>query len=402
MDGIRSAAKTWRLDGSVEAMLKAGTHVATCIVLSLCPLGCGRDNYDAPLRDAAGVPRDANLDAASEDAFVMDGDMDASADAPEDARSSLACSLPGCRDIDPSLNACAMAEEGPFVERARFDMFGDAYGVWLHAPDVLAADSGGLSSMTFDGTRFSLITRVGTGWTEAIWNRGDDFFVAAPGTGLYAFRIAESGAAVELTRDLTRASEARRGWADSRYVYVPNGGGGLLAYTLLGGALTPVGTAMPTTGWSQGVWTDGTHIFFADNANFRVVRFDGTTFIELASVPLAGASRVWGGGPGGVIYVAHAGGVTAYTFEDRLRSLALFVTASPARDVWSDGAHVFVAAEADGVYALRFASEIFTEVGHIDTDGVSLGVVSDGTYLYVGDGAAGIKAYSGFRCLMRR
>lgn len=387
-------------------MFKAGTRVALCIVLSAWPLGCGRDHYDVQARDAAGdAPGDANLDAAHDDAFVMDGGLDAfvldsGVDASPDAP-SLSCTE--CRDIDPSANGCAMAEAGPLVERGRFNMFGDSYGVWLHAPVLLVADTGGFSSMTFDGASFAFIARIGTGWTEAIWTRGDDVFVGAPGRGLYAFQINAIGAPLEVTRDLTTATEARRGWADSRYVYVPNGGGGLLAYTYGSGAFAAAGTPMPTTGWSQGVWTDGTNIFFADNTNFRVVRFDGTSFSELASVPLPGATRVWGGGGDRIIYVAHSTGIVAYTFDGTsLAVRSTFPTPTPARDVWSDGVHVFVAAETSGVYALRLDAGGFTMLDHVDTDGNALGVVSDGTYLFVGDGPSGVKAYSGFRCLMRR
>jgi hypothetical protein len=306
--------------------------------------------------------------------------------------------------LDPLVLACASAETGPFVETGRFTTPGEAYGVWFHQPFVLVADTtGGFSTFRFDGASFSMLARVPTtGWTEAIWNRGDDIFVAAPGTGLSVFRLDGAGTPIAIDDDLVVGVEARRGSTAGSYVYVPSGGAGLLAYTFEADVLTQVGTALPTTAWSQGTWADALgRVYLADGGSLRVVSFDGTSFTEVDADPLPGAGRVWGGGP--VVFVAHGAGVSAYAFDgSTLSSVATFPTAASARDVWSDGATVFVAAEDAGVYALSFDGSAFTLIDRVDTDGVALGLVGDGRYLYVGDQVGGIKAYGGFRCLSAR
>ena len=389
-------------------------RVTACLALSVSVGACGRALYtpieasldaalDAPGLDAWSLdaPRsDApGLDAPAPDVLDLDAldPLDASErDAPADLDA-------GGWVLDPLGLGCARAETGPFVETARFTTPGQAYGVWFHEPFVLVADTtGGFSTFRFDGTSFSMLARVPTtGWTEAIWNRGEDIFVAAPGTGLSVFRLDDAGTPIPIDDDLVVGVEARRGSTAGPYVYVPSGGDGLLAYTFEADVLTPVGTALPTTTWSQGTWADALgRVYLADGGSLRVVSFDGTTFTEIDADPLPGAGRVWGGGA--VVYVAHGAGVSAYSFDgSTLTSVATFPTASNARDVWSDGATVFVAAEDAGVYALSFDGSAFTLIDRVDTDGVALGLVGDGRYLYVGDQVGGIKAYTGFRCLER-
>lgn len=388
-----------------------GLRVTACLALSASIGACGRAWYgptdagidstlgidapmlDAPMLDAPG------LDAPSPDAFAPDA-VDPLDAAEDDAPAELDA---GGWVLDPLALACARAETGPFVEAGRFTTPGQAYGVWFHEPFVLVADTtGGFSTFSFDGTSFSMLARVPTtGWTEAIWNRGDDIFVAAPGTGLSVFRLDGAGTPIAIDDDLVVGVEARRGSTAGPYVYVPSGGAGLLAYTFAADVLTPVGTALPTTSWSQGTWTDPLgRVYLADGNSLRVVSFDGTGFTEIDAEPLPNAGRVWGGGP--VVYVAHGAGVSAYAFDgSALTLVATFPTASNARDVWSDGATVFVAAETAGVYALSFDGSAFTLIDRVDTDGAALGLVGDGRYLYVGDQVGGIKAYAGFRCLER-
>jgi glutamine cyclotransferase len=72
------------------------------------------------------------------------------------------------------------------------------------------------------------------------------------------------------------------------------------------------------------------------------------------------------------------------------------------RGLWSDGVHVFAAAETAGVYAYAYDGAAYREIDRVDAPGEALGVVGDGTYLYVGDGATGVIAYAGFRCRRSR
>ncbi len=387
---------------------------AACLAVSVALGACGRAGY--------GVSRDAGLDAVGLDAMGLDAmgldamgldapapdafDLDALEPRDANERDALREDSPADLDgggfvLDPLVLGCRRAESGPFVEAARFSTPGEAYGVWFHAPFVLVADTtGGFSTFSFDGTSFSMLARVPTtGWTEAIWNRGDDIFVAAPGTGLSVFRLDGAGTPIPIDDDLVVGVEARRGSTSGEYVYVPSGGAGLLAYRFEADVLTPTGTALATTAWSQGTWTDAVgRIYLADGDSLRVLSFDGAMFSEIDRDALPGATRVWGGVD--VVYVAHRAGVSAYAFDGvTLTSVAAFPTAGTARDVWSDGATVFVAAEGGGVYALSFAGSAFALLDRVDTDGMALGVVGDGQHLYVGDQGGGIKAYDGFRCL---
>ena len=68
------------------------------------------------------------------------------------------------------------------------------------------------------------------------------------------------------------------------------------------------------------------------------------------------------------------------------------------RDIWSDGQHLFVGGNSDGVYALTFSNDHFAMIDHADLGGIVLGVIGDGTYVYVNDHDAGLYAYAGFRC----
>lgn len=386
----------------VTMYLALATSVGACGRVSYGPLESGSDSLDASPIDAAAIDA-PGLDAPAPDAWALDAfALDASEhdaggrDAPTDLDA-------GGWVLDPLSLACARAETGPFVELDRFTTPGQAYGVWFHEPFVLVADTtGGFSTFGFDGSAFTMLARVPTtGWTEAIWNRGDDIFVAAPGTGLSVFRLDGAGTPIPIDDDLVVGVEARRGSTAGGYVYVPSGPDGLFAYTFDADVLTLVGAALPTTQWAQGTWADASgHVFLADGNALRVLTFDGTTFTQLDSEPLVNASRVWGGGP--VVYVAHGTGVSAFAFDgSALTSVATFPTAANVRDVWSDGATVFVAAEGAGVYALAFDGSAFTLIDRVDTDGGALGVVGDGRYVYVGDQAGGIKAYAGFRCLER-
>ncbi|MEM9195898.1 MAG: hypothetical protein AAGF12_42420, partial [Myxococcota bacterium] len=250
----------------------------------------------------------------------------------------------------------------------------------------------------FDGRMFREIDQVTTGWTEAIWNDGDNFFVSAPGTGLWVFEIDADGNFIQRSADQTSLVEARRLWGDGTFLYVPTGPNGLLAYRYDGMSLVSVGAPLPSQGWAQGVWTDGTTVFFADKSAFFALRFDGMRFVTIdQDTSVQDASRVWG--LGGLTYVGTADGISTYRLAgDQLRRVSDVTTGSTVREVWSDGVHVFAAAQTYGVVAYRRTGEALIELDREDTDGTSLGVVGDGTFIYVGDGMGGIRAYSGFAC----
>lgn len=308
---------------------------------------------------------------------------------------------PACAPFSPQAGTCTDADRGPFVEVDTFPTQGGGYGVWAAPPFVLAADTtGGLRSLRFDGTSFSEVGQLpALGWVEAVWSDGDYFYVGAPGTGLAVVTVAADGQLVQRAQNTAVVAEARRGWAADGVLYVPSGPDGLFAFRFDGATLSQVGFPTPTLSWSSGVWAQGSRVLFADGDRFRVLDFDGTTFTD-AVAPDArhpGSSRVWSDGV--TIFVASADGATAYRVQGTtLVELDTYPTAGTARDIWSDGEHVFVAAEAGGLSALTFENDQFALLETIDTGGTTLGVFGDGTFIYANDPSTGVHAYAGYAC----
>jgi hypothetical protein len=341
-----------------------GRHVATAV--ALLAAGCGRVSFER-------VP-----DAASDPAVDAGG-----------------------RAFDPLVGGCLEAGTGPFQLRATEPPRVLGYGVLAASPFVLRAETdGGIDSLSFDGTQFTVRdTLTGLGWAEAIWKADGVYFIGAPGTGLWVVTLAADGTLDIVAQDTTTVVEARRVGHAGNIVFVPSGPDGLHALRWDGSQLTTVGTPLPTLGWSQGVFAIGSRVLFADANAFRVVEFDGSSFSE----PIApdtnhgGACRIWTDGT--TVFVANGDGITAYSIgPTSLTELDTFTTTAPARDVWFDGQHVFVAAETAGLYALRFDGSSFSVADQVDTGGAALGVSGDGTYIYANDGMGGLHAYAGFAC----
>lgn len=349
---------------------------------------CGAEAYCDPELGCRALP---TPDAGVPDAGTLDaGPPDAG---PPDAGPPPPVTVP------PGGNACADADATGFRQVGRLVTGGDvAYGVWTRPPFVLVANTtGGVGSYRFDGASFGLVDRVSTvGWAEAIWSDRGVFYVSAPGTGLWTFDVASDGRFVPLGEVYGEAREARRAWGDGTHLYVPNGTGSFVAFRITGTELSLVGST-DLVGFAQGAFVDAGVIYLADGDALRAFRFSGGSFDELDRVDLALASRVWV--LDGTAHVGHRDGVSAYRFDGvRLTPAGSIPTADMVRELWSDGVHLFAAAETAGVYAYRYASGAYVEVDRVDTGGRALGVVGDGTYLYVGDAEAGVEAYSGFAC----
>ena len=304
--------------------------------------------------------------------------------------------------FEPSVGGCTAADGGPFVLRGTFPTAGGGYGVWSAPPHLLAADTtGGLHSLRFDGAAFTELDHLtNLGWVEAVVSDGRYFYVGAPGTGLTVIALDTStGQMTQLAQNTTTLAEARRGWFADGVMYMPSGGDGLFALRFDGAAITQVGTNIASQSWSQGVWAKGSRVLYADADRFRVVDFNGSTFTDVIPPDArhGGTTRVWSDGT--TIFVASADGATAYRLTGTtLTELDTFATTAAARDIWSDGQHIFVAAEADGEYALTFANDRFAMVDRVDTGDVALGVFGDGNYIYTNDLNGGVRAYSGFTC----
>ena len=303
--------------------------------------------------------------------------------------------------FDVESGGCLAAQTGPFVEVGAFPTSGGGYGVWAAPPYVLMADTtGGLHSLRFDGTAFTEVDHYEFGWVEDVWQVGATTFVASPGTGIAALAIVDGKISV-LDAD-TSHTEARRGWESEGVLYLPEGGAGLFALRWTGTAFAQLAPSLPTMSWAQGAWSSGSRTVFADADALRVVDFDGTALAD-AAPPLTahgGASRVWSK-DGHTVFVASADGITAYALGATLVEVATFATDGTARDVWSDGAHVFAASEHGGVYALAFDGTSFTRLAQTDVGHTGLGVIGDGEFIFANDLESGLHAYRGFACTQR-
>ncbi len=311
--------------------------------------------------------------------------------------------LPGSTPaFDPASNGCASADAGPFVELANATLPAGVFGLWYRAPYLLVAATGaGVRAYTFDGSTLDEVgSMTDVGWAEAIWQDGETYLVSAPGTGLTSFTLGPSGRVTAQRANTVEAVEARRGATEGTYLYVPMGGDGLQAFEWATGAIAPVGEALPTLSWASAAYVQGGTVFLADGGPVRALTFDGAAFTEVARSPTyPGASRAWA--VDGVLHVAHDAGVSALTYDasaGTFTELAQAPTAGRAREVWSDGAHVFVAGSGGGIYAFAWTGSGYRLVDNFDTPGSALGVVSDGTYVYVGDEGGGVRVYGGFAC----
>jgi hypothetical protein len=304
---------------------------------------------------------------------------------------------PAGTPFSPTSNGCLNANAGPLTAVATLPTSTGGYGVWSAPPYLLEADtSGGLHALRFDGSTF---TQTGTlpdlGWVEAVVSDGTHFYVGAPGTGFYVVDLLGDGSLQLAAQDLT-ITEARHAWFGNGNIYVPAGGNGLYALHYDGTTLAHVGTPTISMSWSQGAWANGSRVYLADADAFRILDFDGTAFTD-AIAPKTdhlGTTRIWSNGA--TVFVAAADGLIAEHLDGS--EVAFFPTANPARDVWFDGQHVFVAAEEDGLYALAFDGTSFTMIDHAATTGATLGVFGDGTYVYANDLTNGLTAYRGFAC----
>lgn len=331
---------------------------------------CGRVGFDdlAVAGDAASEP-DAGSDAAVEEPF------------------------------QPSVGNCIDADDGPFVEAAR--EVGPGYGVFVRPPYVIMAVIGeGLRALTVDGGTFQRTGQLALPgqFVEAVVGDDQALYAGVPGYGLVALRLDDDGSLTLLDENTTDVSEARRSWLAGGRVFVPAGNQGLHAFTFTGTQLAEVGTPIASQSWGQAAWATGNRVLFADAAALRMLDFDGSAFTEVMAPVMdhTNYNRLWSNGT--IAFAATDQGIVAYQLGGAsLTELAVFPTAEVARDVWSDGQHVFVAAQGDGFYALTFDGTAFTELDHLPSPH-SLGVFGDGTYIYLNDRDVGLRAMTGFRC----
>lgn len=358
-----------------------GTALESSIVLVIAASGCGRYSFDGQSSVDSGadaVEPDANLGST----------------------------------FSPVSSPCTQAQNGPFgiVDTFPNSPNGAGYGVFAALPNIVVAnEAGGINNLHIDGGKFTQMDHLDggfvlpeqLGWVEAVWSDGQHFYAGSPGRGMYVMDIGTDGKFIRLADNKIDTAQARKGWsAGGGLQFVADGDGGVKAMRYTGSALETVGMNLPMTSWAQGAWAIGNRVILADAGALRVADFDGTAYSETITPNTAqpGSTRLWVDRKS-IIFVANNAGVTAYRINgSTIDLLDTFATADAARDVWSDGTHVFVAASTDGTYALAFTNDAFILVDHADSGGSTLGVFGDGKYVYTNDQNIGLRAWSGFTC----
>lgn len=337
------------------------------VALVVTAAACGRSGYDARERD---VPDDDTRPSAAAFAFAQ--------------------------------SPCRAANSGPFVETARYTTAGAAYGLWFANRDtlVVASTTDGLRTLRIAADALAPLGHLeasATGWAEAVWTDGPNFYLGAPGRGVSVVAIADDGA-LRLSSQSTVVPQARRIMGDGGYLFVPNGSDGIQAMRLGTEGLTSVGAAYDPGTFTTGVWARDGRLVIAADTRIVLATFDGSVFSIADTLEnVVGANRVWV--TGDTAFVSAGDGVVALRVgASSLSFIARSELPTRGRDVWSDGVHVFVADELSGLYALAFDGAQFTELDHIvaDTGAHAIGVIGDGTHIYLSYGD--VIAYRGFEC----
>lgn len=356
-------------------------------------VACGRSGYE-PLEESSELDGPAGSDGGESTSGRGSGDP-----------GSVSVVSPAT--FSSSDNSCANAASGPFAQVGA-GAPARTYGLWYEAPFLIAAtpgdsESGALSTYRLRDGELALVDQdLPGGFVEAIYYDGSVFFVGAPGRGLLVYAVDGAGELRLLAENTAELIEARQAWGDGEFVYVPAGASGLHAVRFDGTDIVQVGTPLASNGFSQGVTVhDDGEIYFSDGSALRILTFDGASFTERASLAIR-TGRAWSAL--GVVFAANEGAVSALRRDgSEVQILGSFGTDGVSvRDVWSDGALVYLAASDDGVYAVSYtaATGELTERGRFPTPdgGQSLGLAGDSQVIFAGFDQAGLSVLRGFEC----
>lgn len=308
-------------------------------------------------------------------------------------------SIPAC-STSTSAHSFSLAGTLPAAGR-------ELLGLWVDPPYIFAGNgwTGGdtpFEVYTFDGTNFTVVDSVlsGHGYPENIWSDGSYYYVASPGTGLFAYTF--DGTDLTLAgSETTVLNEARSPWGDGTYIYVSDGTGGFHAFTFDGSTFTQVGTSVSTNGFALGVYADGEYVYLGDGAGgLRVYTFDGANWTFIDEDTTYAARRVWD--DGNYLYLIGNGGLVAYDFDGTTLTALAVETAGIGgnSDVWGDGQFIYVAASGtNGVRVYDFNGTEFTLIDTYPSVTDMRSVAGDGTYIFAGDRTQGLYALNGFECL---
>lgn len=279
-------------------------------------------------------------------------------------------------------------------------------GLWVDPPYIFAGNgwTGGdtpFEVYTFDGSNFTLIDSVlsGHGFPENIWSDGTYYYVASPGTGLFAYTF--DGTDLTLVgSETTVADEARSPWGDGTYIYVADGTGGFHAFTFDGTTFTQAGSSLSTNGFALSAYADGEYVYLGDGGGgLRIYTFDGTNWTLIDDDTTYTARKVWD--DGNYLYLIGSDGLVAFDFDGTTLTPLAVESASIGgnSDVWGDGQFIYVAASStNGVRVYDFNGSEFTLIDTYASVTDMRSVAGDGTYIFAGDRTQGLYALNGFEC----
>lgn len=290
-------------------------------------------------------------------------------------------------------------DSGPFSLLASQGTLNYANHVWSDGNYVFVSDNnGGLLAYTFDGVNFT--SAGGTGGTKVLQTWGDGNYIYTIGhQGPNEIRAWSYDGTTFTQLDTlgTGADGTYSIWGDGNYLYLGSNGN-LHALTFDGVSFSSVGSTTLNVANVGMAWGDGEYIYVPNNTGgFRVLSFDGVNFTSVSTFLDTGtADGIIGDG---TYLYTNTGNAELKAWSFNGTTATLLDTASPAsttRGVWTDGTYIYSTYSTDDLYAHSFDGSTF---GLVDSDTVGpqsvTNVWGDGNYIYVADGAFGIKAYGG-------
>jgi len=190
-------------------------------------------------------------------------------------------------------------------------------------------------------------------------------------------------------------------WANERFIYLANGGGGLVSYSSdADGKLSRIDSHDPGVGCAHGVCAYGGFVYLAcgsDGMHSYSAGANGALVHRDSDDPGGYAYGVWA--DSNFVYLANGnGGLQSYTVDGvgRLTPKDSCRPQGQARDVWGDGDFVYIAEYDAGLqtYAVDDGGHLTRLGGDIPPDGVARDVWGDGEFVYLACDTGGLWSYA--------
>jgi len=183
----------------------------------------------------------------------------------------------------------------------------------------------------------------------------------------------------------------------SEYIYLACGWAGLHVYKFENNKFIKI-TDKKNSGIYWDVWSDGTYIYCACSTCIHVYSFDGSTLTYLDNTMDGGSCHnIYSDGT--YIYAASyepsGERIVAFSFDGNTITY-INSSATPCMDIIGDGTYIYVGAGYNGIRAYTFDGIDFTLVTTRSDGGSYNGVWYDGTYIYsvAKSSLGGMRAYT--------